>query len=88
MVSAQARALDFLTRRYRESTDLVPVKKLRYPVCGVDPESWDVFVAGRKSPDRVELGIGAIEPCRLRASEHVAVNRITGEIKYLGFLGE
>jgi hypothetical protein len=88
MASARDRALDFLTARYRESLDLVPVRKVPYAVYGLDLEGWDVFVVGRKSSDTIQLGVRTTGPHQLGGSEHVAVNRITGEVRYLGILGE
>ena len=42
------------------------------------PENWFVFCVSAKSIEHMQIG----------ASEHIAVNKDTGEVKSLGLLGE
>jgi hypothetical protein len=77
VTSVHDRVLDFLAQRYRESVDLVSVTKLSAPAYGFDPAGWDLFIVSSKIPPPV-----------LRGSEYVAVHRSTGEMRYLGILGD
>jgi hypothetical protein len=75
--NARDRALDFLTQRYRNSLELLPTPELRVPAYGFDPAGWDLFVVSRKYDHRT-----------LRGDEHVAVHRTSGEVRYLGVVGD
>lgn len=73
---ARARALDLLCRRYRESLQLKQVNSLPAPVYGFDPLGWYLFAVIEK------------ESWRIGSSEYVAVSQRTGEVRYLGHLGQ
>jgi hypothetical protein len=76
MPNARDRALDFLTQRYRNSLELVPTPKLQVPVYEFNP-GWDLFIVSSKN-----------DPPKVGGSEYVAVHRVSGEVRYLGILGE
>jgi len=73
---AGAQALDFLSRRYRESLRLGPVDSLPTPVYGFDPAGWHLFVISERTSSRTG------------ADRYVAVSKSTGEVRDLGRLGE
>lgn len=75
--TARDRALDFLTHRYRDGLELVPTDRLHVPAYGFDPTGWDLFVVSNRN-----------EALMLRGDEYVAVHRTTGEVRYLGILGD
>ena len=73
---ARARALDLLCRRYRESLQLTRVNSLPAPVYDFDPNGWYLFAVTEQ------------ESWRLGSTEYVAVSQRTGEVRYLGHLGQ
>lgn len=73
---ATSRALSFLAQRLRDTAQLVEVDLRSTPVYGFDPAHWFVLAVVEKDSGRV----GAVE--------HIAVNKISGEVRSLGFLGE
>ena len=73
---AGAQALDFLSRRYRESLRLTPVDSLPAPVYGFDPNGWFLFAVTVRTSST------------LGATEYVAVSQSTGEVRYLGRVGQ
>lgn len=76
MTNPKTLALNFVCERYRNAVNLVPVENLASPVYGFDPEGWDLFAV----VDNAVAGVGA--------TDHVAVNRATREVRSLGKLGE
>ena len=75
--TARDRALDFLTQRYRDGLELVPTARLHVPAYGFDPTGWDLFVISNRN-----------EAQMLRGDAYVAVHRSSGEVRYLGILGD
>jgi hypothetical protein len=73
---AGAQALDFLSRRYRESLRLGPVDSLPAPIYGFDPNGWHLFAVTERIAQRVG------------ATQYVAVSQSTGEVRYLGRVGQ
>jgi len=73
---AHVRARDFLCRRFCESLQLKRVNSLPAPVYNFDPRGWYLFVVIEQ------------ELSRIGASEYVAVSQRTGEVRYLGCLGQ
>ncbi len=74
-VDASELALDFLSRRYRDSIELVPVDALPAPVYGFEPNGWYLFAVIEQRSFRTGGG------------EYVAVSQRTGEVRDLGRLG-
>ena len=77
MTTALNRALEFLAKRNGDSIELRPISTLPTTAYGFDPAGWDLFVILSKSPSTT-----------LRGDEYVAVHRSTGEVRYLGVLGD
>jgi hypothetical protein len=72
---ARLSATDALLAKLRDALDLELVEGLPSPVYGFDPNGWMLF--------RVKGDLGALGP-----SEYVAVRRETGEVRFLGPLGQ
>jgi hypothetical protein len=72
-----ARILELLCNRYRQSVSIVPVDSLPHPgAYNFDPGGWELFSVRHRT--RQELG----------AAEFVAVSKSTGEVRYLGHIGQ
>jgi hypothetical protein len=72
---AKQKATDALLAKLRHALDLELVEGLPSPVYDFNPNGWMLF---RVKGDEHTLG----------ASEYVAVRRETGEVRFLGQLGE
>jgi hypothetical protein len=72
---AKLRATDTLLAKFRQALNLELVEGIPESVAGFDPNGWMLF---RMRSDPQKLG----------PSEYVAVRRETGEVRFLGLLGE
>jgi hypothetical protein len=73
---AHARARDFLCRRFCESLQLRQVNSLPAPVYGFEASGWYLFAVIDQ------------KPTSFGATEYVAVSQRTGEVRYLGRVGQ
>jgi hypothetical protein len=74
--AAKQLALNAVVGGIAARLDVVPVDALPRPAYGFDPSGWCLFAAVDQST------------CQVGASQYVAVNPATGEVKLLGKLGE
>ena len=72
---AKQRAIDALLAKLRDALDLELVEGLPEPVYDFNPDGWMLF---RVKGDQHILG----------PSEYIAVRRKTGEVRFLGALGQ
>ena len=72
---AKLKANDALLARFRDALHLKLVEGMPEPVYGFNPDGWMLF--------RVKS-----DPQILGPSEYVAVRRETGEVRFLGALGQ
>ena len=73
---AHARAREFLCRRFCESLQLTRVNSLPAPVYDFDPSGWYLFAVTEQ------------ESWMFGSTAYVAVSQHTGEVRYLGRLGQ
>jgi hypothetical protein len=72
---AKQKAIDALLAKLRDALDLELVEGLPVPVYDFNPNGWMLFRVRDK-------------PGMLGGSEYVAVRRETGEVRFLGRLGD
>jgi len=74
-LEAHGRALAFLSARYRQALKLQVVDSLPSPVYGFNAAGWYLFAVVESVPV-------------LGATEHIAVHKISGEVRALSALGQ